>query len=70
MSDLVKKELRINAEKLKNIRELMANHNIKNEASFLRELIDIGYYVKKKQLELRDDAEDDELNWESVHQDT
>ena len=48
MSDLIKKELRINAEKLKNIRDLMANHNINNEAEFLRELIDIGFYVKKK----------------------
>ena len=69
MDKLVKKELRVNAEKLKNIRELMANNNINNEAAFLRELIDIGYYVKKKQLESKGGAEEDELNWESVYQD-
>ena len=65
MADLIKKELRIDAVKLKNIRELMLLYEESNEAQFMRELIDIGYAVKKSQLEASKGKRE---NWEPVYQ--
>ena len=64
MADLIKKELRIDAVKLKNIRELMLLYEESNEAQFMRELIDIGYAVKKSQLE---ESKGKKENWEPVY---
>ena len=66
MADLIKKELRIDGVKLKNIRELMVKYEETNEAKFFRELIDIGYAVKKSQLEASTEGNE---NWEAVYQD-
>ena len=66
MTDLIKKELRIDAIKLKNIRALMLCYKETNEAKFIRELIDIGYAVKKSQLE---ESKGNKENWEAVYQD-
>jgi len=66
MASLIKKEIRIDAKKLKNIRELMLLHEENNESQFIRELIDIGFSVKKSQLE---ESKGKKENWEPVYQD-
>ena len=44
----------------------MVKHEETNEAKFIRELIDIGYAVKKSQLE---ESKGSKENWEAVYQD-
>lgn len=76
MFDMIAKEIRIDAQKLMLIRQLMADCQQTNESAFLRELIDIGYVVKKAQHEQLDNdgigkavKEEDVANWQAVYQD-
>ena len=68
MADRVPKEIRIDKKRLNEIRELMVHYEETNESKFIRELIDIGYMVKKSQAEKSEDEEEE--NWENVYRDT
>jgi len=63
---MIPKEIRIEENKLLQIRELMVQYNENNESQFIRELISIGYAVKKSQLE---ESKGKKENWEPVYQD-
>lgn len=63
---MIPKEIRIEENKLLQIRALMVKYDESNESQFIRELIDIGYAVKKSQLEASKGKEE---NWEPVYQD-
>ncbi|GGG09548.1 hypothetical protein GCM10010995_28920 [Cysteiniphilum litorale] len=67
MPKMIPKEIRIDEKKLMNIRELMVEYEEINESAFIRDLIDIGYAVKKAQLNASDDEEVE--NWQAVYQD-
>jgi hypothetical protein len=67
MPKMIPKEIRIDEKKLMNIRELMVEYEETNESAFIRDLIDIGYAVKKAQLNASDDEEME--NWQAVYQD-
>ncbi len=67
MPKMIPKEIRIDEKKLINIRELMVAYGETNESYFIRDLIDIGYAVKKAQLNASD--EEEMKNWQAVYQD-
>jgi hypothetical protein len=63
---MIPKEIRLSAKRLREIRELMIKYEESNESQFIRELIEIGYAVKKSQLE---ESKGKTENWEVVYQD-
>jgi len=70
MADRVPKEIRIDKKRLREIRDLMAEYEVTNESQFLRELIDIGYMIKKSQLNKSDEDDEEIENWENVYKDS
>lgn len=48
---MIRKEIRISEKRLQEIEKQMAYFDIENQASYLRELLDIGFLVKQKQME-------------------
>jgi hypothetical protein len=48
---MIRKEIRISEKRLQEIEKQMAYFDVENQASYLRELLDIGFLVKQKQME-------------------
>jgi hypothetical protein len=63
----IRKEVRIPPNRAREIKALSDQHNYDTEQELYREIIDIGYYVKKKQLE-ESIEETDVENWDQVYQ--
>ena len=48
---MIRKEIRISEKRLQEIEKQMDYFAVENQASYLRELVDIGFLVKQKQME-------------------